>query len=52
MLTCLPWLTVLISTVFGMTNGWAIHEERLSFALNKVFTNVDLPNPDAPLNTQ
>ena len=44
----LPWLTVLISTVLGITNGWDIHEARLSFALNRVFTSVDLPKPDAP----
>ena len=36
----------------GITNGWAIHDARLSLALNKVFTNVDLPRPDAPRNTK
>ena len=44
----LPWVTVLISTVFGMLT---LSEEQLVLAarvLNNVFTKVDFPRPEHP----
>jgi len=47
-----PWLTELISTVWGMVWGGGVHDDRLILDLKSVFIRVDLPSPLSPTQMQ